>query len=139
MVNSNSMKIRKAEKTDAVSIYNLVAMYSKQGKLLPVSRKSIEKNLENFFVAVDEKNGKVVGCVCLDVYSKKLAEIRSLAVDPVFTGGGIGGKLVERCVEQAKKKGVLEVMVITSQEAFFKKSGFYYTLPGERKALFINP
>ncbi|MBI4406565.1 GNAT family N-acetyltransferase [Candidatus Micrarchaeota archaeon] len=130
------MEIRKAKKSDAEGVYNLIVLYSKQGRLLPVSKRSIEKNRGSFFVAVDEK---VIGCVCLCVYSKKLAEIRSLAVDPLFTGGGIGGKLVEACVREAKRKKVLEVLVITSQEAFFKKKGFDYILPGERKALFINP
>ncbi len=81
----------------------------------------------------------IVGGVCLEIYSKKMAEIRSLAVDPKHLGAGIGAALVAKCIENAKKKKILEVMAISSQEKFFQKLGFDYTLPGERKALFVNP
>ena len=68
----------------------------------------------------------------------KLAEIRSLAVVPEFQGKGVGRLLVEECVERARKRDVLEVMAITSSEVFFRSCGFDFTLPGEKKALFIS-
>jgi len=48
----------------------------------------------------------------------------------------LGKRLVEACIEQAKKQEILEVMAITSQEEFFQSCGFDFTLPGEKKALF---
>ena len=79
-----------------------------------------------------------MGCAALEVYSKKLAEIRSLAVSPKVQGMGIGKMLVNACVELAHEKKILEVMVITSNEQFFKAVGFDFTMTGEKKALFIQ-
>ena len=80
----------------------------------------------------------VVGFAALEIYSPKLAEIRSLAVDPGYHGRGIGRGLVSRCVQLAVSRNVLEVMAITSSDGFFKACGFDFTLPGEKKALFIQ-
>ncbi len=129
--------IRKAKASDVDAIFILVNFYAKRGKLLRRSRADIRKNIRDFFVAV--KAGDLVGCASLDVYSRKMAEMRSLAVKPSQTNSGIGGELVNACLARAKKKQILEVMVISSEENFFKKCGFNYTLPGQRKALFINP
>ncbi len=122
---------------DAITIARLINFYAEKGKLLRRSVREIARNIGSFFVAVE--NDKVVGCVSLDVYSRKMAEIRSLAVDPHFVRCGIGKQLVAKCIEEAKKKKILELLVITSEERFFQKLGFNYTLPGERKALFFNP
>ena len=58
----------------------------------------------------------------------------------LVTGGGrgIGRGLVSRCVQLAVSRNVLEVMAITSSDGFFKACGFDFTLPGEKKALFIQ-
>ena len=53
-------------------------------------------------------------------------------------GLGIGRMLVAECVQLAKSKNVLEVMAVTSSEEFFVSCGFDFTLPGEKKALFIQ-
>jgi GNAT superfamily N-acetyltransferase len=66
-------------------------------------------------------------------------EIRSLAVSAEAQGLGIGKKLVTACVELAKVENVLEVMAISSNEEFFQSCGFDFTLPGEKKALFLLP
>ncbi len=129
--------IRKARKADLSKIALLIVSYSRQGKLLPRRKKDLAKQLKNFFVA--EISDEVVGCACLEIYGKKMAEIRSLAVDSKHFGKGIGTALVASCIAKAKKKKILEVMAITSQEKFFQNLGFNYTLPGERKALFVNP
>jgi amino-acid N-acetyltransferase len=79
-----------------------------------------------------------VGCAALDIYNRKLAEIRSLAVAPETQGTGIGKKLVQACVELAHEEGIFEVMAISSSEDFFKACGFDFTLPNERKAFFLQ-
>ena len=74
----------------------------------------------------------------LEIYSKKLAEIRSLAVLPEFQGRGVGKQLVQACVDRARERNILEVMAVTSSEDFFRACGFDFTLPGEKKALFYQ-
>ncbi|MCA9082790.1 MAG: GNAT family N-acetyltransferase, partial [Planctomycetaceae bacterium] len=74
----------------------------------------------------------------LEIYSSKLAEVRSLAVLPEMQGRGYGKRLVQECVELARSRNILEVMAITSADGFFQSCGFDFTLPGEKKALFIQ-
>jgi amino-acid N-acetyltransferase len=88
--------------------------------------KLLQENLPRageFFVAKDEK-GRVMGCCALAVYSKRLAEIRSLAVDEAHQGKGIGTALIERCLAEARKKKIYEVLTVTSEKALFAKQGF---------------
>lgn len=87
---------------------------------------------------VAEIGTQIVGFAALEIYSKKLGEIRSLCVSPIWQGQGIGKKLTLACVELAKERNVFELMVITSSDEFFRGCGFDFTLPGEKKALFMQ-
>ena len=89
--------------------------------------------IPSFFVA--ELDGRVVGCCALQVYSRRLAEIRSLAVHPDLTRSGIGSQLVEACKRRAQERGVKQVMAVTSSAEFFEKLDFS-TFKRERTALF---
>ena len=105
--------------------------------MLPRTNEELVELLSHGFVAVLEE--RIVGFAALEVYSQKLAEIRSLAVEDSLQGTGIGRRLVQACVERGRQQNVLEVMAITSSDEFFKACGFDFTLPGEKKALFITP
>lgn len=131
------IEIRPAHAADTDAIYKLVNFYARRGKLLKRSRGNIRKNIRNFFVAT--RVGVVVGCACLDIYSRKMAELLSLAVLPSESGRGVGKLLANACIAKCRKRRVLELMAITSQEKFFRGLGFDYILPGERKALFVKP
>jgi len=89
--------------------------------------------IPSFFVA--ELDGRIVGCCALQVYSRRLAEIRSLAVHPDLTRSGIGSQLVDACKARAKERGVKQVMAVTSSADFFEKLDFS-TFKRERIALF---
>lgn len=114
----------------------LIEPFVRQRKLLPRTIDELALLLPNYFVA--EAGDRIVGCVALEVYSSKLAELRSLVVDPEFQGRGVGKLLVEACVNRAREEQILEVMAITSAEEFFQSCGFDFTLPGEKKALFYQ-
>jgi N-acetylglutamate synthase-like GNAT family acetyltransferase len=129
-------RVRPATEADVPAIEAFIEPYVDEGKLLPRTYGELNELLPSFFIA--ELDGQIVGCAALEVYSRKLAEIRSLAVSPAVQGKGIGKLLVEACIELAREKGVLEVMAITSSEDFFKACGFDFTLPGEKKALFYQ-
>lgn len=87
---------------------------------------------EEFFIA--EIDGITVGCCALEIYSKRLAEVRSLAVTKAHQGKGVATALVEKCLEQATHKGVYEVLSITGALPFFEKRGFN-TFNNEKYAL----
>jgi amino-acid N-acetyltransferase len=129
--------VRPARPADAKAIEALIAPFVAAGKLLPRTSSEIRDLIPTGFVA--QSQGKIVGFTALEIYSPKLAEIRSLAVSEAEQRLGLGSQLVQACVELARREKILEVMVVTSSEEFFRGCGFDFTLPGEKKALFIQP
>jgi amino-acid N-acetyltransferase len=129
--------IRPAQPDDTVKIAALIAPFVDAGRLLPRTIEEVRDLVATGFVAM--RNEAVVGFAALEIYSKKLAEIRSLAVSEDQQRLGLGSRLVKACVDLAAARNILEVMVVTSSETFFRDCGFDFTLPGEKKALFIQP
>lgn len=76
----------------------------------------------SFFVALED--GKIIGCCALDIYSKRIAEIRSLAVKKNYQGRGVGTQLIGRCLKKAKQKKIYEVFSVTGAVKLFGKFGF---------------
>ncbi len=136
MATKTDVIIRPALDVDALELAAFIQPFVDSGKLLPRTLDELNELLPSFFVA--EVEGRIVGCAALEVYSPKLAEIRSLAVSPTAQGLGIGRRLVAACIQRAQDLRVLEVMAVTSADDFFIACGFDYTLPGEKRALFIQ-
>lgn len=116
-------KIRKASVSDISGIQGLIDHYARHKLLLHVSREKISERIRDFFVAVDSKK-MVVGCAALHIYSENLAEVRSLAVTERFQKKGIGGKLVKKCILEAKSIGINRLFGLTKAPDFFKSLGF---------------
>ncbi len=91
--------------------------------------------ISSFFVATAE--GRVIGCCALQIYSKRLAEVRSLAVDAEFQKRGVASRLVELCKLRARGRGVKELFAVTSQTGFFERAGFA-TFRREKTAMFFE-
>ncbi len=132
----SSITIRPARGADIRPLAELIAPFVERKLLLPRTIDELALLLPNYFVAEDA--GRIVGCAALEIYSSKLAELRSLVVMPEYQGHGVGKRLVEACVNRAREEQILEVMAITSSEEFFRSCGFDFTLPGEKKALFLQ-
>ena len=77
---------------------------------------------EAFFVAIE--NEGVVGCCALEIYSKRIAEVRSLAVTKPFQRRGIAKQLIQACAAVAKENDVYELFCITGNPDFFQRQGF---------------
>jgi len=123
------VKIRRAEKGDMAAIRGLIRLFP--GQL-------VQKNLPrvtSFFVAT--AGDKIIGCCALQVYSKRLAEVRSLAVHPDHQEHGVAAKLVERCTERAREQGIKELFAVTSRTSFFERLGFA-TFRREKTAMFLE-
>ena len=121
-------EIRPAEEGDMPGIRAVIARFPQQ-----LIQRDLPRRV-SFFVAVIQ--GKIVGCCALQVYSKRLAEVRSLAVDPDFRDRGIASKLVEQCAKRAASRGVKELFAVTGQMAFFERLGFA-TFHREKTAMFL--
>lgn len=132
----SSIVVRPARGADVRPLAELIAPFVARRVLLPRTVDELALLLPNYFVAED--GDQLIGCAALEIYSAKLAELRSLVVAPGYQGRGVGRLLVEACVNRAREERVLEVMAITSSEEFFRSCGFDFTLPGEKKALFLQ-
>lgn len=135
MAKKNTVAVRAAASPDIPAIIDLIRPFVEDGTVLARTYDELDELLPSFFVAVEGDD--LIGCVVLEIYSPKLAEIRSLAVARSAQGKGVGRMLVDACVARAKELGILEVMAITSADGFFQSCGFDYTLPGAKRALFI--
>lgn len=127
--------IRKATPADVDAILEVVN--ANTDRLLARDREEIQQLLDTFWVA--EVDGRIAGCSCLEVYSPKIAELRSLAVRPEYRGHGLGAALTTVAVEEAQRRGIPQVLVVTSNREFFERLNFGSCL-NEKYALFwLNP
>ena len=116
------MNVRIAKIPDVKAINALISSYAEVDRMLFRSPADIYENLQTFIVA--DLDGKIVGCCALEVIWSDLAEIKSLAIDQIYKGKGIGRKLVTAAVEEAVKLGVPKVFALTLEPVFFEKLGF---------------
>jgi len=124
------MTARQAKITDAPAIYCLIAHYAALGLLLPRAEDEIRLNISHFLVL--KLNGRVVSCVALENYGPDLAEIRSLAVDPEIRGRGMGARLLEFALLEARRREIARVFAVTHAPEFFLRQGF---AAADRRAL----
>ncbi len=117
--------IRKAKVGDIKRIQELINYFAGQDLMLPRSLNILYENLRDFFVCEDKN--KIVGCSALHISWDDLAEIKSLAVARNYQNKGIGRKLAEACILEAKEIGAGRVFVLTYAPDFFKKLGFRQT------------
>lgn len=107
---------------DAEKICELINHYAELGRMLHRSLESIYDALREFYVA--EADGRVLGCVAVDIFWSDLAEIKSLAVGPDHRGGGLGKKLLAAAIDDARRLGVRKVFTLTYEKDFFAARGF---------------
>jgi amino-acid N-acetyltransferase len=134
-------KIRRAHFDDLAGIQALLKPFVEQKKLLRRMQSELILLMANGYVAEvvdDSGTSKLVGFAAVEIYSRKLGEIQSLAVADGYQGNGIGSALVKACVDRAREKGILEVMAISASEEFLRKLGFDYSLPDQKRALFCQ-
>jgi len=116
------MMIRKATIPDAKAIQALLVGYARDGLMLSRSLAEIYEQIREFFVA--ELDGEIVGTSALHICWEDLAEVRSLAVGERAKGQGVGRKLVETCLDEARVLGIRRAFALTYQVDFFRKIGF---------------
>lgn len=114
--------IRRAGIQDAKAIHKLLITYAREGLMLSRSLSEIYEAIRDFHVF--ESDGAVVGTVCLHICWEDLAEVRSLAVAEGQEGRGVGRRLVETCLEEARTLGLKRVFALTYKPGFFEKLGF---------------
>jgi amino-acid N-acetyltransferase len=114
--------IRRARTSDVRDIRALVAPLAERRVLVSKEAVTYFESLQEFRVA--ELDGRVVGCGALHVMWEDLAEIRTLAVAPELLGSGLGGRLLEELVQDAREIGVQRLFCLTFEIEFFTRHGF---------------
>jgi len=90
--------------------------------MLPRSLSEIYENIRDYFVI--RKGEQVIACAALHVKWSDLAEIRSVVVAGDSHRQGIGARLMESCLKEAKGLGIPTVFCLTYKPAFFEKFNF---------------
>ncbi len=130
--------LRAASEKDIGQIVSLMKKGISEGMLVRRGKKEMEEDIKEGGCFVYEENKRIIGMVFLSVYSKKIAELRSLFVEKRHRGNDIGSLLVKKAVNKARKMKIKELMSITKarNEAWFKRLGFKDELHNFRIALF---
>ena len=122
---------------DLDSVQQFLQPFMDKEYLLPRTVEQLSVLMKHGFVA--KLDGKIVGFAALEVYSHKLAELQCLAVDPSMRRQGVGRALVAQVIQRAASENVKELLAISASDEMFKACGFDYSLPNQKRALFIQP
>ena len=114
--------VEKARISDATRMHELINHFAEKGKMLARPLSEIYENIRDYFVV--REGSEVIACVALHVMWEDLAEIKSLAVAESSQQQGIGGQLVNACLEEAKELGMDTIFCLTYKPAFFERAGF---------------
>ena len=114
--------IRKATFSDIPGILSLIQPFVEQDIILGKTREDIVERIRDYFVY--EEEGRIMGCCALYPGWDSLGEIRTTVVSPDRKGRGIGRKLVEACIKDARELGIPKLFVLTYEVEFFRKMGF---------------
>jgi amino-acid N-acetyltransferase len=114
--------VRPARTADVPLIRGLIDFYADKGILLSKPTVTLYEDVQEFVIA--EVDGEAVGCGALHVLWSDLAEVRSVAVDPLCKQRGIGHQVLETLLDRARAVGVDRVFCLTFEVTFFAKHGF---------------
>jgi amino-acid N-acetyltransferase len=82
----------------------------------------VHEHLAGFLVA--ESQGQILGTVGLEIYDS-VGLLRSLAVEPAEQGSGLGARLVESVLDEAREKNLEAVYLLTTTaDRYFPRFGF---------------
>jgi len=116
------MKPEKARVSDVPQMHKLINSLADKGEMLARSLSEIYENIRDYFVV--RQGERVIACVALHVSWSDLAEIKSLVVAEDCQQQGVGARMMEACIREAKELGIPTIFCLTYKPAFFEKFGF---------------
>ncbi|MFB8118299.1 MULTISPECIES: amino-acid N-acetyltransferase [unclassified Streptomyces] len=123
-VNKPAITVRRARTSDVASVRGLLDGYVSQGILLDKATVTLYEDIQEFWVAERDEDGRVIGCGALHVMWEDLAEVRTLAVDLSVKGTGVGHQVLDKLLQTARWLGVRRVFCLTFEVDFFAAHGF---------------
>ncbi|TVR50343.1 MAG: amino-acid N-acetyltransferase [Puniceicoccaceae bacterium] len=112
-------QIRRATRKDIRLIHNLTRHAVKRDELLNRSLVAVEKAIDRFYVHEIDEN--LIACIQLNTFEEDPAtvEIGSLYVLPYYQGRGLGQKMVEFAVHEARRRGARHILALSTQSFSF--------------------
>lgn len=114
--------IRKAQIADVKDIQKLLMTFANRGDMLSRSLSELYESLRDFYVV--EEEGVLLGAAALHIVWEDLAEVRSVAVTEDSGRKGLGSRLVQACISEARELGLKRIFCLTYKPDFFAKHGF---------------
>jgi amino-acid N-acetyltransferase len=114
--------IRKAQIADVKNIQKLLMTFANRGDMLSRSLSELYESIRDFYVV--EEDGVLLGASALHIVWDDLAEVRSVAVLEDSGRKGIGSRLVQACITEAREIGLRRIFCLTYKPDFFAKHGF---------------
>ncbi|HCA88478.1 MAG TPA: amino-acid N-acetyltransferase [Streptomyces sp.] len=121
---SKEVTVRRARTSDVPAVRRLIDGYVRERILLDKATVTLYEDIQEFWVAERDEDARVVGCGALHVMWEDLAEVRTLAVDPLSKGTGVGHQVLAKLVQTARWLGVRRIFCLTFELDFFVKHGF---------------
>ncbi len=136
--NDSYENIRQASIDDIGGLLELIKPLEESGILVRRSREKLEIEINHF--TVQERDGMIIACAALYPY-ENMAELACLAVHSDYRGADRGATLLLFLEREARKKGINQIFVLTTQTAhWFQERGFITTdldsLPLKRRTLY---
>jgi amino-acid N-acetyltransferase len=113
---------RKAMMRDIPAILDLINGYAAQGLMLPRTEFEMSEAIRDFTVVA--AGDQILGCGALHFYSPMVGEIRSLAVAERAKTHGVGRRVVEALIDEARTYELDALFAFTYVVGFFSKMGF---------------
>jgi ribosomal protein S18 acetylase RimI-like enzyme len=138
----NLIEYKNLEESEVVKTKDLVLEYIKSINL-DLSFQDIDNELGSFPAKYSDPNGifiiakdgnHIIGCVGFKKLDSKICEMKRLFVKENYKGKGIGKKLVEIIINEAKVKGYKKMRLDTLKTmenaiTLYYKTGFYEIAP----------
>jgi amino-acid N-acetyltransferase len=115
--------IQRPSSSDVPALKALIDHAVAQGMVLPRSLETLYASIDQYFTCVDAQG--LGGCCALSPDHVNMAEIRSLVVRDDLRGHGVGVRLLDACIEEARQKGITRVYALSRLPEFFERHGFH--------------
>ncbi len=119
---AETITIRRAVPDDVPSIVSLVNSHAINGEILPRTTEAVYATIDDWIVA--SAGDEILGCVSLLGYASGLVEVRSLVVGERYRKSGIGSRLMNLLLVEARQRQIPLLFALTRQIPFFERFGF---------------
>lgn len=123
--NPTPVTVRRARLADVPQMLAMLDAFARQNEILPRTEDDVYRTIREWAVAATDT--RVVGMGSLLVMWHDLAEVRSLVVHANFHGQGVGRRIVETLLAEARTLKIPRVFALTRKPGFFLKLGFDLT------------